>query len=466
MDASACGTLPALSARCTLKNLRERFAALRGSGHPLRLLVDVRPEGDQRHHLEGAIASEVERSTEHHLRFVDLCVVASEDADHRSIVRAWMVGEPASQDAVAAACKSAGAWLHPRLVSARLVSGSMPAGAVAWSSALAAISGGASRLVAKPHSLGDVDFVVPEAGVPASGPLSELFSRLAGAEFTPDRLFVIEDVVEASIVLLDRLDDGLPKKSDDGSDGCDVSGQGGGKRKRGTGRPPGRPRIPDKEKRPPRAEQVAAWWRQWAVDNNVGDWIEPEVVSLAEIRDELDRKKPVAHIGSLKGEVPSWWPKTADGEHELRLKWTDCGKTWKKPETFPKLCRRFEAWETGPARTQRFNQGDTDPRGASGRYGTHPRDAVLAALDKAILQASRLEELEGSEKGRKIAEDQHYELLVAFKRHQQFLRLIVDASPKDIVDALLKGDAKKVGENLAGMVQKVQETQPEKKAGE
>lgn len=377
MDASACGTLPALSACCTLKNLRERFAALRGSGHPLRLLVDVRPEGDQRHHLEGAIASNVERSTEHHLRFVGLCVVASEDADHRSIVRAWLVGEPASQDAVAAACKLAGAWLHPRLVSARLVSGSMPAGAVAWSSALAAISGGAFRLVAKPHSLGDVDVVVPEAGVPASGPLSELLSRLEGAEFTPDRLFVIEDVVETSIVLLDRLDEGLPKRR-----GRDASGRVDRKPPRGP-RKRGRPPLPDNTGR----GAAADFWFEKALDTDDDDLRE----SLArgnqkprEVYDSMKEHGLEVKYSSVKKDPPAFWPKV-HGEPVHVWRFADYAADVSR-DSFDRYIGLRRSRTRGTAAAEpRATTVNTEiiQAGSGGRRSCSPAERQAAALQKA-----------------------------------------------------------------------------------
>jgi len=211
MDGSACGTmprLPALSPRRVLDNLRERFAALRGTGGPVRLLVDDRPEDDRRHHLEGAIAGQI-RGVETENRMLATVAIAGRHGSRR-LVRAWMIASPATAEAVAAACKAAGAAMHPTLVAAGLVGETLLPASAAWSAAMAATSsGGAVRLVAKPHPMGDVEIVVPERGLPASGPWAEFSAALAGAEFTPDRLFVVEDVVEASIVLVDRLVEGL-----------------------------------------------------------------------------------------------------------------------------------------------------------------------------------------------------------------------------------------------------------------
>lgn len=211
MDGSACGTmprLPALSPRRVLDNLRERFAALRGTGGPVRLLVDDRPEDDRRHHLEGAIAGQI-RGVETENRTLATFATAGRHGDRR-LVRAWTIAPPATAKAVAAACNAAGAATHPTLVAAGLVGETLLPASAAWSAALAATSsGGAVRLVAKPHAMGDAEIVLPERGLPASGPWADFSAALAGAELTPDRLFVVEDVVEASIVLLDRLVEGL-----------------------------------------------------------------------------------------------------------------------------------------------------------------------------------------------------------------------------------------------------------------
>lgn len=210
MDGSACGTmprLPALPPRRVLENLRERFAALRGTGGSVRLLVDDRPEDDRRHHLEGAIAGQI-RGVETENRTLVTVATAGRHGDRR-LVRAWMIAPPATAEAVAAACKAAGSAMHPTLVAAGLVGETLLPASAAWSAALSATgSGGAVRLVAKPHPMGDAEIVLPEA-IPATGLVAGLAAILEGAELTPDRLFVVEDVVEASIVLLDRLVEGL-----------------------------------------------------------------------------------------------------------------------------------------------------------------------------------------------------------------------------------------------------------------
>lgn len=232
MERPACGTrplLPPLPPRRILELVRERFAALRGTGEPPRLLLDVRPYGDTSEQFDGAIELELSSAPVNHRTFLCGGMVANEGDEGRSMVRAWLIGEPSPLDAAAAACRDAGAWLRPLLVSARLVDDSLRPAGLVWPAALACLTPGAHRTT----RLGGVDFRIPETEIPppgalpaavawmlsigfrmndapASGPLPEMFDRPVGSEFAPDRLFVIENVVEKSIVLVDRLIEGLP----------------------------------------------------------------------------------------------------------------------------------------------------------------------------------------------------------------------------------------------------------------
>jgi hypothetical protein len=142
-------------------------------------------------------------------------------------------------------------------VSARLVDDSLRPAGLVWPAALACLTPGAHRLT----RFGGVDFLIPETEIPppgalpaaaawmlsigfrlndapASGPLPEMFERPVGSEFTPDRLFVIEDVVETSIILVDRLIEGLPKTTGDGKDSAGGAGgeRGEGRRTKGNRR--------------------------------------------------------------------------------------------------------------------------------------------------------------------------------------------------------------------------------------
>lgn len=204
MERPACGTLPPLPPRRILENVRDQFAALRGSGPPARLLVNFRPHDDQRDHLEGAVGHERGRAPDQHFRILDVGTVAADDG--RSAVSVWLVAPPATQDALPRVCSAAGVRLRQLLVDHRLVDEKMSQPGLLWPFALARKYASVFRLAC----VGDENILVPEAGVPSDGPLAGLHAQLAGAEFTPDRLFVIEDVVETSIVLVDRLIEGLP----------------------------------------------------------------------------------------------------------------------------------------------------------------------------------------------------------------------------------------------------------------
>ena len=229
MERPAYGTLPPLPPLRILENVREQFAALRGSGPPARLLVDVRPHGDQRHHFEGAISVKIGAAPDEHRRLLGVGEVA--EGEGRSVVRAWLYAMPSTQDGLLNACTTTGSRLREVLIDGGLVGETMLPASLLWPAALARLCGGALRLT----RLDDVDFVVPEAGVPTTGPLAPLYARLVGAEFTPDRLFVIEDVVETSIVLVDRLIEGLPKTTGGGTDSAGGAGgeRGEGRRTKG-----------------------------------------------------------------------------------------------------------------------------------------------------------------------------------------------------------------------------------------
>jgi hypothetical protein len=206
--------------------------------------VDVRPEDDRRHHLDGAIAGRI-RGVEDASRTFASGAVAGSPGD-RVVVRAWIIAPPAAATVVAAACEAAGAAMRPTLVAAGLVDETLRPASAAWTAALAATSsGGAVRLVAKPHAMGNVEIVLPER-IPATGMVADLAAILEGAELTPDRLFVVKDVVEASIVLVDRLVEGLPKK-ETGKQSQESTIDHKAKARRTAKKPAGRPRSePDK----------------------------------------------------------------------------------------------------------------------------------------------------------------------------------------------------------------------------
>jgi hypothetical protein len=463
MDGSACGTmprLPALSPRRALDNLRERFAALRGTGGAVRLLVDDRPEDDRRHHLEGAIAGQI-RGVETENRTLATVATAGWHGSRR-LVRAWMIASPATAEAVAAACKAAGAAMHPTLVAAGLVGETLLPASAAWSAALAATSsGGAVRLVAKPHAMGDAEVVLPEA-IPATGMVADLAAILERAELTPDRLFVVEDVVEASIVLIDRLiellaapDTATPaalpaEPAAVAAKGRRTKGQ--GKR----GRPP-----KDDPNFPTAREHEAAWWRDQGVRSEIGvDEDCPDDINLRKVFDGLNKSSLEIDLQDLgKAPVPAWWPKAADGKLLNSVKWSSRRKGW-KPATFKKYCERVDNSVEGGVRIPRATAVNTEPTelpDAGGKHGKHPRDCILEALDDAVMKIGRLKHNAGTRQADEIVEDIRVALLTVMNNHRNFVRKTFgDLGAAAIVNRSLEGDAEIIANSLVNLRHKIE----------
>jgi len=452
MDGSACGTmprLPALSTRRALDNLRERFAALRGTGGAVRLLVDDRPEDDRRHHLEGAIAGQI-RGVETENRTLAAVATTGRHGSRR-LVQAWMIAPSATAEAVAAACKSAGAALSPMLVAAGLVDETLRPASAAWSAALAATSsGGAVRLVAKPHAMGNVEIVLPEA-IPTTGMVADLAAILEGAELTPDRLFVVEDVVESSIVLIDRLIEVLaaPDTATPAALPAEPAAVAAkGRRTKGQGKR-GRP-PKDDPNFPTAREREAAWWRDQAVRLDIGvDEDRPDDINLRKVFDGLSRSSLEIDLQDLgKAPVPEWWPKTAGGKPAPSVKWSVCRKGWTE-DTFKKYCERVDNYNAGPARDPRATTENTEPPelpDAGGKHGKHPRECILEALDEAAMKVGLLKANAGTKRGDEIVEEIRTDLLTAMSKHKHFVREAAGGlDPESLVHTVLDGNADAAG---------------------
>jgi hypothetical protein len=322
--------------------------------------------------------------------------------------------------------------------------------------------------------MGDVEIVVPERGLPASGPWAEFSAALAGAEFTPDLLFVVEDVVETSIVLVDRLVEGLEATATapPAAPPAEPAAVAPGKRTKAQGKR-GRP-AKDDPNRPTARQYEAAWWRDEAVRRDIGvDEACPDEINLRRVFDGLNRSSLEIDLQDLgQAPVPALWPKTAGGKPAPRVKWSDHRKRWTE-DTFKKYCERVDNYNAGPAREPRATIENTEPSelpDAGGKHGKHPRECILEAMDEAAMKVGLLKANAGTKRGDEIVEEIRTELLTAMSKHKNFVR---EASgglePESLVHTVLDGNAdaaryaEEVGRKLVKLRAMIEKTQTKRR---